>query len=371
MILNKPNLLLNKKKIIKIILNLIYSLITLNDKNKKFIIKLPDGRIIDTKSWYGWEWTHGIALYSLYNFYKFNNNKKILFIIDKWFNYHLHKEIPTKNINTYSPLLTLSYRYEQNKNNSLKNILLQWSNWIINKLPRTKNNAFQHIVFNNINNGQIWDDTLMMAIIPLIKIGILFNNINYINEGIYQFLIHTLYLMDKKTNLWYHGWSFNKNKNISDVFWARGNCWIVIATIEIIDLLGSKLSYPIKEILINNLNKLLFELYKLQDIKTGLWHTVLNDNKSYLESSATAGIIYGILKGIRKRYINEKYIIIANKAIKGLLKLISKNGYLKQVSFGTAMGNTINFYKNIILTPMPYGQALAILALTEYLYLYI
>ena len=41
------------------------------------------------------------------------------------------------------------------------------------------------------------------------------------------------------------------------------------------------------------------------------------------------------------------------------------------VSFGTAMGDTMQFYKDIALTSMPYGQSLAIVALGEFLRSYI
>ena len=41
------------------------------------------------------------------------------------------------------------------------------------------------------------------------------------------------------------------------------------------------------------------KLKELQDPKTGLWHTVLTDPDSYVETSGTAAITAGILKGIR------------------------------------------------------------------------
>ena len=40
-------------------------------------------------------------------------------------------------------------------------------------------------------------------------------------------------------------------------------------------------------------------LAKYQD-ESGLWHTLINDSNSYLESSATAGFAYGILKAVHK-----------------------------------------------------------------------
>lgn len=40
------------------------------------------------------------------------------------------------------------------------------------------------------------------------------------------------------------------------------------------------------------------------------------------------------------------------------------------MSFGTGMGSDLDFYRRIPLTSMPYGQAMAILCLAEYLRTY-
>lgn len=98
-----------------------------------------------------------------------------------------------------------------------------------------------------------------------------------------------------------------------------------------------------------------------------MWHTLLDDPDSYLEASATAGFAYGILKAVRKRYVGAEYAEVAEKAIRGIVQNISPEGELLQTSFGTGMGNDLAFYRQIPLTSMPYGQAMAILCLTEYL----
>ncbi len=54
-------------------------------------------------------------------------------------------------------------------------------------------------------------------------------------------------------------------------------------------------------------------------------------------------------------------------AVSGVLGKIAANGELQQVSFGTPVFYDIEGYKQIPLTSMPYGQSLALLALTEYL----
>lgn len=58
---------------------------------------------------------------------------------------------------------------------------------------------------------------------------------------------------------------------------------------------------------------------------------------------------------------------MAEKATRGIVKNISPEGELLQISFGTGMGSNLEFYRQIPLTSMPYGQAMAILCLTEYL----
>jgi unsaturated rhamnogalacturonyl hydrolase len=106
-------------------------------------------------------------------------------------------------------------------------------------------------------------------------------------------------------------------------------------------------------------------LATLQD-ESGMWHTVLDDPTSYLESSATCGFGYGILKAVNMGLLDRSYCAISDKALCALLAVVDKDGVVQQVSYGTPMGReSKNFYKEIPLRPMPYGQALAMLFLME------
>lgn len=98
-----------------------------------------------------------------------------------------------------------------------------------------------------------------------------------------------------------------------------------------------------------------------------MWHTLIDDPSSYLEASATAGFGYGILKAVRRRYLPSTYAETGLRAVQAVLENISDTGELRNVSFGTALGSDLEFYRKIPLTAMPYGQALAMLCLAEYL----
>jgi unsaturated rhamnogalacturonyl hydrolase len=145
---------------------------------------------------------------------------------------------------------------------------------------------------------------------------------------------------------------------------------VTIAIPEIIEILDLPEGDAFRTFLIDTLAAQVKTLAETQDA-SGLWHTLVMDPTSYLEASATAGFAYGILKGVRKGYLPREYEAVGIKAVRGVLANIDASGELQQVSFGTAMGDTLQFYKDIRLTSMPYGQSLAICALGEFLRTYI
>ncbi|MBS6059064.1 MAG: glycoside hydrolase family 88 protein [Mixta calida] len=369
-LLRQPEFLLPRPQLVQLIEKLTDNLVAITDESGEFLLRLDDGRVIDTKGWAGWEWTHGIGLYGMYHYYQQTGDEKTLAIIDDWFRQRLAEGTPTKNVNTVCPLLTLSYRYEETRNPALLPVLERWAEWVMYEMPRTEQGGLQHIVYNNENHQQLWDDTLMMSVLPLAKIGKLLNRPEYVEEASYQFLLHVQYLMDRETGLWFHGWNFDGRHNFARARWARGNSWLTIVIPEFIELMGWPEQHATRRFLQQVLESQVAALRQWQH-ESGLWHTLLDDRDSYLEASATAGFAYGILKAVRKRYLSRDYLPMAELAVKGVVNHINEDGELTQVSFGTAMGSDLDYYRQIPLTSMPYGQAMALLCLTEYLRVYL
>lgn len=369
-LLRQPEYLLSRDRLKTLIGKVTDNLVNIEDRTGEFLLRLDDGRVIDTKGWAGWEWTHGIGLYGIYQYHQQTGDERMRGIIDDWFTARLAEGTPTKNVNTVCPLLTLAYRYEDTGNPAWRPYLERWAEWVMYEMPRTEKNGLQHIVYNNENHQQLWDDTLMMSVLPLAKIGKLLNRPEFIEEATYQFLLHIQYLMDKETGLWFHGWTFEGRHNYARARWARGNSWLTVAIPEFIELLDLPEQDATRRFLLEVLVSQIDALEKCQD-ESGLWHTLLDEDSSYLESSATAGFAYGMLKALRKRYIDPRYRAMAEKAVRGVIGKISEDGELTNVSFGTAMGSELDYYRKIPLTSMPFGQAMAILCLTEYLRVYI
>ena len=352
------------------------NLVNIKDESGRFLLNLPDGRVIDTKGWNDWEWTHGIGLYGLYQYYSLTSSPQTLDIITAWFKARF-AEGTTKNINTMSPFLTLAYLYEETRERSYLPWLDSWAEWAMYELPRTKYGGFQHMTYLEYNENELWDDPLMMTVMPLAKIGLVLNRPHYVEEAKRQFLLHIQYLQDKETGLWFHGWKFDSSKGVGHNFararWARGNSWITIVIPEFIELLDLPPDDHLRMHLESVLEAQVKALSKLQTAD-GLWTTLLDipeKDGSYVESSATAGFAYGILKSVRKRYLRAEYKEVGMKAIQAVIKKINDQGELIDTSFGTGMGYDLEHYLKIDRTSMPYGQAMAIMALVEFLRLYI
>lgn len=318
-----------------------------------------------------WDWPQGVGLYGLLKIMQYDNNEEYKEFLYNWFKENIAQGLPSRNINTTTPLLTLVELNEYYKDPQFEELCIDWAKWLMNCIPRTKEGGFQHVTSANgdrqgvrLNESEMWIDTLFMTVLFLNKMGQKYQNEEWINEGIHQVLMHIKYLYDKQTGLFYHGWSFNENNNFGGIFWCRGNSWFTLGILDYVEMFKGTLNQGVKTFIIDTYKAQVKALKELQ-APSGLWHTVLTDKDSYEEVSGSAAITCGILKGIRMGILDDSYLDCAEKGIKGILKNIDKDGTVLNVSGGTGMGMNAEHYKNILIAPMAYGQSLTILALAE------
>ena len=106
-------------------------------------------------------------------------------------------------------------------------------------------------------------------------------------------------------------------------------------------------------------------LWKYQRVN-GLFTTLVDVEETYCETSATAGIAYGIIKGLRLGWLEgERYREMGRLAADAVIAQIDAEGAVQGVSGGTGMGHDLEHYRKIIVTPTAYGQGLTFLMLTE------
>ncbi|MCQ6557588.1 glycoside hydrolase family 88/105 protein [Paenibacillus mendelii] len=312
-----------------------------------------------------WDWSQGVGLFSLYHYYKETGNREILHYLTEWFDNRIREGLPMKNVNTMCPLLTLSYLYEETRKPLYLEICEEWASYAADEMPRTPEFGITHVTIDSANEGELRDDTLYMTVLFMGRMGILLKKDYYVQESIRQFLIHLKYLTDTKTGLFFHGWSFVRKDNYAQALWGRGNAWYMAGLVDYLDIIDLPLG--IELFLLSSLEQQARKLSELQS-ENGMWRTLLDDPEAYEETSATAGFAYGILKAVRKGYISETYREAGIQALHAVVRHIDAQGIVHGVSYGTRMGLTLQFYKEIPQCPMPYGQSMTLLMLVEYLH---
>lgn len=317
----------------------------------------------DIRRYQHWEWTQGVGLYGLWKLFENSRDVKYLNILTRFFDSQIEIGFPALNVNTMAPFLTMSYVGEYLREERYLGPCRDSARWIMEKFPRTQEGGLQHMTSDTLNDQELWDDTLFMTVLFLANMGRIEGKQDYIDKAQHQFLLHAKYLADPKTGLWYHGWTFHGRHNFSGAFWGRGNCWVTISIPEFLQMakVQPETAQRLERILRDQVDALL----KYQN-ENGMWHTLIDDPTSYVESSATCGFAYGILRAVHTGLLEERYAAAAEKALAPILDYIDDNGVVHQVSYGTPMGReSKDFYKQIELKPMPYGQALAMLFLAE------
>jgi unsaturated rhamnogalacturonyl hydrolase len=310
-----------------------------------------------------WDWEIGVGLYGQFRDAERRADARAFAAMERWYDWQIERGLPPRQVNSTAPMLALALLAARNGRADWRAIAEDWADWLMRELPKTQEGGFEHVVKEGRRPEQLWDDTLVMAVLFLAACGRAFDRPQWVAEAHYQFLVHIRHLADTRTGLFFHGWTFDGRHNYANALWARGNAWITIAIPELF-LIAPPTDPALVRYLKTVLQTQVSVLVELQR-PDGMFHTLLDDPASPVEASATAGFGYGVMAGIRQGLIDSDARALADKALNAVLSRIGPDGLLAEVSDGTAMGPDLAFYHRIPNTPTPYGQALASLFLLE------
>ena len=228
--------------------------------------------------------------------------------------------------------------------------------YIRNDALRFGDSVLQHTVSaNNDFPEQCWADTLFMAAFFLLRVGVELEDEDLIEDALNQYYWHIKYLQDPNTGFYYHGYDNIAGDHMSGFYWGRANAWAAFTMSQVGGILPKCYLYPKYMDVAGSLNEQLAAL-KLVQTEDGLWRTILDDEESYEEISASAGIAAAMVT--RGNPLHSKSI---NKSIKGLLANVSEDGRVLNVSGGTAVMNDKDGYRKISRDWIQgWGQGLAL-----------
>jgi unsaturated rhamnogalacturonyl hydrolase len=303
---------------------------------------------------FNWDWPGGVAFFGVAEAYEATGNKEYMEWLKDWVDEKLVDGLPKLSVNAVSVGHALLSLYQSTGDEKYIDFATQMAEFLKHNAERFADGIFQHTVNSETYHfpQQAWVDTMMMAGYFLIRIGSLVNREDLFEDGLHQYHGHENFLQDPVTNLYYHGWDHIAQNHMSGVYWARGNAWAALTMSKALDLVH--VTHPSFMIIEGSLRDQLSALVRLQS-DTGLWHTVLTDPTSYLETSGSAGIAAALLSA------GSLYNKFVQKSIQGILEQITEVGTVTQVSAGTAVMRDVLGYKQVPCKRVQgWGQGLAL-----------
>lgn len=138
-----------------------------------------------------WDWEVGVGLYGFLRRALAANDQKALDDLVTWYGWQIERGLPPRQINSSAPMLPLVILTEHVDRPDFRALVEDWADWLVHELPKTEDGGFQHVVKERLNEGELWDDTLFMACLFLARAGVVCKRQDWIDEAVYQFMIHT------------------------------------------------------------------------------------------------------------------------------------------------------------------------------------
>jgi unsaturated rhamnogalacturonyl hydrolase len=190
--------------------------------------------------------------------------------------------------------------------------------YVLNKAPRTKDGIIYH--FTNI--PQVWSDIMYMLPPFLAAAGKYDEAIKQI-DGARGFLWNP----DKK--LLSHMWDCEKQVFVRKDCWGVGNGWSAAGITRVIRALPDSMQAEKKKLI--GYVKDIIDGCLAHLREDGLFHNIVDDPHSFVETNLAQMLAYSIYRGIQGRWIDESYRAKADKMRLGAHSKVDDLGLVQGV----------------------------------------
>ncbi len=172
--------------------------------------------------------------------------------------------------------------------------------YLLERAPRTD----KGIIYHNLVENRIWVDSIYM-LPPFLAVA------GYPEEAVRQIEGYREILFNAKDRLYKHIWDEDLQTFTRDAYWGVGNGWAAAGMARVINALPDnmkaekkRLAGYVREVLDGCL------AHKRED---GLFHDVLDDPESFVETNLSQMLAYTIYRGIDGGWLDSDYLSAAEE----------------------------------------------------------
>lgn len=194
-------------------------------------------------------------------------------------------------------------------------------NYIKYQAPRTEDGILYHFD-GDWAKHQIWVDAYYMVPPFLCRYG-------DVDEAIKQIKGFRKYLYNQQIGLLSHTWDDEKKELARKDFWGVGNGWALTGLTRVIAMLDDSYTKE-KEFLLSYLMELLHGCLTFQR-DDGFFYNILDEPETFIETNLSQMLAYTIYRGVKAGYLNEGYLVFADKARDAVHTKVDEYGFVRDV----------------------------------------
>lgn len=178
------------------------------------------------------------------------------------------------------------------------------------------------ILYHTLNARQFWIDSLYMAP-PFLAVA------GHYNEAIKQIEGIRSALWDSSKKLYSHIWDDEKKVFKNKDFWGVGNGWAASGITRVIRSLPPEMraeKYKLITCVKDNIDGCLKHIRE-----DGLFHNVLDDKDTFIETNLSQMLAYSIFSGVKDKWLEANYLEYAYKMRNAAYNKVDKYGYVRGV----------------------------------------
>ncbi|PWE00189.1 glycoside hydrolase family 88 protein [Marinilabilia rubra] len=191
-------------------------------------------------------------------------------------------------------------------------------NYLLTKAPRTEDGIISHLV----DKKEIWIDSMYMSPPYLCVAG-------EVDESIRQIKGMRKALWNGDAQLYSHRWDASKKEFINSKFWGVGNGWAMAGIARVIDDLPESKSEERDTLIEYNTENINGCLNHLRS--DGLFHNVIDDETSFVETNLSQMLAYSIYRGVASGWLPSFYLDSANILRKAVHDKVNEAGFVTGV----------------------------------------
>jgi unsaturated rhamnogalacturonyl hydrolase len=190
--------------------------------------------------------------------------------------------------------------------------------FLLYKAPRTTDG----IIYHNYIENMIWVDAFYM-IPPFLAVS------GHQAEAVKQVNGYRKILLNPEKKLYYHIWDQDRQKFERKLFWGVGNGWAAAGMTRVVRALPQSM-YEEKKMITGYIKELIDVVVRYQRAD-GLFHDILDDQSSFVETNSAQMFAYSIFRGIKGGWLDNSYLKYALAMRTAAHKKVDKYGLVQGV----------------------------------------